>query len=289
MGILTLKLLGVNAYIPHADGRALLAVLPNGSRLGTSRATALDGTPLPRHIPFIWEKTVDLAGDFSVHKPKLFPGARLSLRLGGTPVPLDLSEVLPIAASGWLEVDPVLLNAAADDRLAGQVLITTGVVKVPPSGSCNKVWSLGSFGKSLAPVVHGLTVTITGVSSISALAISWVGVAPRMLYECSCLAANDRVELHIGNFCAEDALDWPRNSVAGRINDNDFKRIYDLSNSSELAQWIASGLPVPIVDGSEIRDNDTPSEAFKKATSGGGGGAACECNGLIDKPRTFSY
>jgi hypothetical protein len=287
MGILTLKLIGVNAYVPHTDGKALLAVLPNGSRLGTSPANALDGTPLPRHLPFLWERTVDANGNFSVITPQPFPGARLSFQLTGTPTALDMSAVTPLSAQGWMEVDANLLNAAPDDRIAGQVLIKNGLASVPPSGTCNMVWSR-SFGNSLAPVVHDLTLTIDGVDSITATATPWVGVNPEDIYDRPKLGANETVELLVGNFCAEDALDWPRNSIAGRINDNDFKWVYGLSQSADLPTWISSGLPVPIVDGSEIHDDFTPTFAFSRFW-GGGGGAGCECNGFIDKPGTFSY
>jgi hypothetical protein len=287
MGVLNLKLLGINVYVPHIDKTALLVVLPNASRLGTSPVGALDGTSMKQHLPYLWEKK-EKAGRFSVILPRVFLGARLSFELTGTPTGLDLSAVSPIATNGWLDVDPDLLKAAPDDRIAGQVLIKNGAIAVPAAGTCNKVWSLGSFKQSLDQVVHDLTVRIEGVDSIKAIATPWVGVDPKVIYENPKLAADDKVDLQVGNFCAEDVLDWPRNSVMDRTEDNDFKWIYGLSRRTTLSTWISNGLPVPIVDGSKIHHDSSTSQAFKDFW-GGGGWAGCECNGFVDKPGTFSH
>lgn len=287
MGILKLKLLGVNAYVPHTDGQALLAVLPNASSLGTSPAGALDGTSLKQHVPFLWEKT-EKSGRFSVVLPRVFLGARLSFVLGGTTTEPNFKAVSDLDSKCWLDVDPDLLKAAADDRMAGQVVITRGVATLPPANSCNKAWSLGSFTKSLEPVINELTVEIQGVDSIKAVATPWVNIDPRDLYDRQNIGANETVELRVGNFCAEDVLDWPRNSVAGRVRDRDFKWIYGLSRRATLPAWLSYGLPVPVVEGSSIHDHITTSSAFEDFW-GGGGGAGCECNGCVDKPGTFSY
>jgi hypothetical protein len=288
MGTLRLKLLGVNAYVPHTNGKALLAVLPNASRLGASPAGSLDGTPLSCHLPFIWEYTI-ASGNFSVGRPEVFPGARLSFDLTYDPDPdlLDLSAISPLATKGWLDVAPSLLKAKADDRLAGQVLIQAGTVSVIEK-DCDKAWSR-TFGGSLDTVVIGLEVLIKNVKSIRAIATKWVGTGDPEKEVFRRVNIGEReIELRIGNFCAEDALDWPQNSDAsGRVRDADFKWIYNLSKSSKLHAWINGSLPVPVVKGSQIRDNFTPSFAFEKFWDGGGG-AGCQCNGCIDKSADFS-
>ena len=288
MGTLKLRLFGANAYVPHTDGKALLVVLPNASHLGTSPTMALDGTPLPQHVPMHWNFTTDLNGNFSVTRPELFLGSRLIFQLGGTPTPLDLSAISPLVAQGWLEVDPALLNVAADDRLAGQILIQSGVVSAPMTG-CNKAWSR-TFNNSLDSVVPELQVLIQGVSSIKVTALRWVGTgSPKDVFDQPTVGAGDTVELRVGNFCAGDALGWPRNSDAsGRVHDADFKWIYALSKSASLPTWINGGLPVPVVDGSAILENDSPSFAFGRVW-GGGGGAGCQCNGCIERPANFIY
>jgi hypothetical protein len=287
MGTLRLKLFGVNAYVTRTDEKALLAVLPNASRLGASPAGALDGTPLPRHLPFIWEYTKEF-GNFSVGRPEVFPGARLSFDLTYDPGPdtFDLSAISLLATKGWLEVAPSLLEAKTDDRLAGQVLIQAGTVSVIEE-DCVKAWSR-TFDGSLDNVIIGLEVLIRNVKSIRAIATKWVGTGdPEKEVFSRPDVGNQEVELRIGNFCAEDALDWPRNSdVSGRVHDTDFKWIYGLSGSNKLPAWISGTLPVPVVKGSPIRENFSPSFAFEKFWDGGGG-AGCQCNGCIDKPANF--
>jgi hypothetical protein len=291
MGVLILNVVGVNAYVPHTDENSLLVVMPNASRLGTSPAGALDGTPLARHLPFLYEETADADGNFSVTVPKPFPGARLSFLLDGTPSPpdLNLSAITPIAQKGFLDLHANVLTATPDSRVSGQVLVTAGVVGIfnppPPPATCDPAWSRVGFPASLDTVVPGLTIRIEGVTLVQATAVTWVGAGSFEIYN-RLLDDDEEVQLYVGNLCAEDALDWPRNSVAGRIHDNDFKWIYGLSNSADLPDWINDGLPVPVVNGSPIQDHFSSSQAFNSFW-GGGGGAGCECNGCVDRPRTF--
>ncbi len=288
MGVLNLNLVGANAYVPHTDGKALLAVMPNASRLGISASGALDGTLLTRHVPFIWEETVNADGVVSVSVPQVFLGARLAFNFDVSPA-LDLSAIMPIAQAGWMDLDDAVLRASSNDRVSGQIVITSGVVgilRLPPP-SCNPAWSRANFPYSLSQVVPGLTIKIDNVTSVSATAATWVGAGEHPMYS-RLLKNGEEVQIYLGNLCAEDVLDWPRNSLANRAHDNDFKWIYGLSKHPELPEWVAGGLPVPIVRGSGIQETDVPSVAFSSFW-GGGGGAGCECNGCVDKPRTFSY
>lgn len=287
MGVLTINVVGVNVYVPHTTGGSLLIAMPNASRLGISPTEALDGTPLARHLPSIWEEAVDANGNESLLVPKIFPGARLLFQLGGTPSALDLSAIMPIAQHGWLDVAPNVLSATPDSRVSGQILVTHGTVGIfqPQGGACAPRWSHEGFSKPLEQVVPGLTIRIQGVNSVTATASTWVGAGQQQVYTRT-LGSTERVELYAGNLCAEDSLDWPRGSVANRANDNDFKWIYGLSGSADLPAWINMGLPYPVVRGSAMHHFLTPIEAFR-AFWGGGGGAGCECNGCIDRPTQF--
>lgn len=289
MGTLKLRLFGVNAYVPHTNGNALLAVLPNASCLGTSPKKALDCTPLPRHLPLIWEHKLEF-GNFSVCRPEVFPGARLSFDLTYDPSPEtpNFSAISQRATEGWLEVAPSLLEAKADDRLAGQVLIQAGTASVIEK-DCAKAWSR-AFDGSLNTVIIGLEVLVKNVKSIKVIATKWIGTGDPKKEVFSRADIGEEIELRVGNFCAEDTLDWPQNSDAasGRVHDTDFKWAYGLSKSDKLPTWISGGLPVPVVRGSQIRENFSPSFAFEKVWDGGGG-AGCQCNGCIDKLAEFQY
>jgi len=302
MAILVLNLVGVEAYVPNTDGKALLAVLPNATGLGRSPAGSHDGNRQARHLPILWEDVASTS-PASIGSPAIFPGARLSFQLQGTIPALDLTVIAQAAQQGWLTVDPALLSQTPDSRVSGQILINAGTVtqfqQMQP-GYCAMTWSSASFGQSLTPVVGGLTVTIPGVTSVNAIASRWVSTNPAVpavplsIYQrdLSGLQDTDQVQLYLGNICAEDVLDWPRNSFSvgnlARNKDSDFKWVYGLAQASDLATWTDAGLPVPVVRGGGIDEDMAPTQAFA-ATWGGGGGAGCECNGLLHQASAFAY
>ncbi len=161
-------------------------------------------------------------------------------------------------------------------------------------------WSSGSFSQSLNPVVGGLTVTVSGVTAVKANATKWVStnpasikpasVAPQVIYQrdLSGLKDTEQITIFLGNNCAEDVLNWPRNSASGRNSDSDFKWLYGLAQPSQLASWVNAGLPVPIVPGGSIDQDMDPTLAFAQPW-GGGGGVTCECNGMLHAATTFGY
>ncbi len=296
---LLLHIVGAGAFVPHLDGKALLAVLPNATGLGRSPAGAHDGSTPARHLPILWENQVDANGVTSYGTPRIFPGARLSFELKGTFPGLDLSAISPHSSQGWLAVDPAVMTAMPDARVSGQVLITAGTVTPYAQKAemdCYSEWSSASFQQSLAPVVGGLTVKAPGVTSVTARADRWVTDSPMIqpqdeepitLFQRD-LKDGDMVELFLGNCCAEDILDWPRNSVGSKSRDNDFKWVYNLTRPDDLGMWLRAGLPVPVIQGGAIDADIDPLAAFA-ACWGGGGGAGCECNGMVVQPFNFSY
>ena len=165
MAKVTLTIRGASVHVPHTDGKALLTVLPNATQLGTSPKTAIDGTPLVRHWPVLWEER-DLEVDSPkwLRFPRRFLGSRLRFTFtGGTPTFPDLSAIDALAAQSWLEIDPDVLRPQHDERVAGQILITTGTVapsriQRPDSRSpgharssrrgASTAWSAGSPWKS---------------------------------------------------------------------------------------------------------------------------------------------
>jgi hypothetical protein len=296
---LILHIVGAGAFVPHLDGKALLAVLPNATGLGRSPAGAHDGFAPARHLPVLWENQVDSNGVTSYGTPRIFPGARLSFELNGTFPGLDLAAISPHSSQGWLPVDPAVMTAMPDARVSGQVLITAGTVTPYTqiaAMTCYSDWSSGKFKQSLAPVVGGLTVKTPGVTSVTARADRWVTTSPAItpkeeepmpLFHRD-LKDGDTVELFLGNCCAEDILDWPRNSVGNKSRDSDFKWIYGLTRPDDIGMWVRAGLPVPVIQGGPIDADMDPLDAFA-ACWGGGGGAGCECNGLVTQPSSFQY
>lgn len=291
MGVLILRFRGVNAYVPSEDKSAMLVVMPNATRLGTSPSSARDSTPLPRHLPMLWNEPVSANPRvLTLTEPVAFPGARLSFTLTGSPGALDLSGISHVTSNAWLEVDPLALSTTPGDSVAGQVLITHGTVTEHVPAKCNKAWPGTSFNSlSLVPVVPGIDVRIENVDSVEVIAMKWVdGGQTTELYPHRDLEADEEVNLFIGNVCAEDVLQWPRNSDGGRVQDDDFKWIFEVAQA-QIASLPGAGspLPAPVVDGSPIHITDSPADAFLAAW-GGGGGAGCECNGCGGKPKPFT-
>jgi len=295
---LTLQFRGVNAYVPHTDLQKMLVVMPNASRLGRSPSAALDGTVLPRHLPTLFDEDLAAAKrtvGFTV--PAVFPGARLRLEFepAGDRPPLDLSDMNVHVSQAWLDVGPNLLTLPPSDRTSAQVLLTTGVVSefVPNvGGGCQKRWSEVGFTKSLVPVVAGIQVSIPNVTRVKVMAFRWVLPAESAIRD---VAIYDRtfdrdVALQIGNYCAEDIPNWPRNSNGQRSRDDDFKWIYGAAVlDAEIGERAAAGqLPVPVVRGkSGIEVTDDPFGAYAFGVYGGGGGLGCECNGCVGRPKGF--
>jgi len=277
MGTLVLQLRGVNAYVPSKDGKSLMVVMPNATRLGKSkRLNASDGTPLARHMPMLWESK---EGDTSFLNSRIFPAARLTFDLDGATTALDLASLAAIADSGWLDVDPYLLEAVPDERLGGQVLITAGVVTPLRDSKCAMKWSHDEDDRSLLPVVQGLTVTIGGVERVRATVEPWVDAGSGVVLD-RVVPYAEKLELSIGNVCAEDVLDWPRNSVDNRASDEDFRWLYLLARKRSRK---SPPLAVPNVVGSTIRHDDDVFRALDTAF-GGGGATGCQCSGCVDQP-----
>lgn len=294
MAQVSIKLRGATAYVPHSEGDALLAVLPNATHLGMSPKTALDGTPLARHWPIFWVRTFYEDGRESLTGPNHFLGSRLSFTVNeeNTPTGADLSELEEIWDAVWLEINRSSTSRQPDHRISGQVLIDTGSVSVTqPSrilGPCRKAWSRAGLTWSLDPVILGLTVEIDEVERIELRAVPFIDVRPDDPLLAQDLEGVSRVDIEVGNVCAEDYLDWTGNAFGRRTPDSDFKWLFQLSTSDYIAGLLACGdkLPVPVVSGSTIAPYALPFAAFEQIW-GGGGGVGCECEGVIDAPRAF--
>ena len=281
MGKVNLVFRGVNAYVPMGSGKELLVVMPNATKLGKSRQTALDGSSLSSHMPTFFTRKLNQFGKpvIAVGKLGYFPGARLKFSISGNPTAPDFSALDNITGNKtWLQADPQLLTPTPDKRVSGQVSLRNGVASVA-TNSCNKSWLKNSDGSSvslgLAPVILGINVAIDGVDTIELQADRWVdGTQHAKLLE-ETLGPNDELNLHVGNLCAEDILEWPTNSKAGgRIDDSDLKWIFDLMDSAN----VPAELPTLEVKGTGLNDQLSASAAMRQAW-GGGGGAGCQCNG----------
>lgn len=287
MGTLIVNFVGVNAYVPHTTDNKLLVVMPNASKLGKSPQGALDGTPLVAHLPFLWERVDASGGTGTLEKPRLFLGSRVSLSFSGSPGGLNTSAIDANANAGWLGIDTNLLRPQHDDRLAAQVLLEQGTVVeyAPSGGSCTKSWYENSSW-SIDPVLSGLRVQIDNVSGVTATAFRWLDGEHKSLYQRQ-LGETEEVVLFMGNVCAGNALEWPVNAseTDGWTRDEDFKWLYRLSADQDIQRM--SRLPVPKVEGSGLHAEVNIPTAFAE-TWGGGGGAACECNGCADEPKAFS-
>jgi hypothetical protein len=288
MGKVTLNLIGASVHVPHTDGKALLTVLPNATHLGNSPETAPDGTRLSRHWPVLWEQKA--GEDQWLTLPQPFLGARLEFVFDGSPCLLDLQGIASIATkSGGFQVDPAVLEHKHDDRVAAQILITSGRVEPLDEPEENRPVSwVPDFPQwSLNKAVAGLKVEIEGVEKVTAEANPYLEKVKRWnVYERD-VAREQEVTLYLGNVCAEDVLDWARNSRNGSIDDRDFLWVYRLCEPSAIVALMTAGrLPVPRLRGTPVDAAANPAQAFQTVLGGGGlnGG---ECRSYLHPPLQF--
>ena len=287
MSIVYVHLVGANVYVPHASGTRLLAVLPNATRLGESPECVADGTKPATHRPVLYEER-DVDGRLALMVPESFVGSRLTFEFSPSPA-LELSAIMPLAKEGWFDIDPIALSETPGDGVAGQVLITAGKVSVyrRRGRPCNATWRPPDLGKSLVPLVRGLTVEVPSAFRVRAWRTSWVTDETEEILNRK-VAFGKIVHLFAGNLCAEDILDWTKNSShkVRRNHDNDFKWLLALSKASAVSDYLRVNnvLPVPEVDGGPVEERHSVSEAFGTILSGGGG-AACQCQGCVERPR----
>lgn len=292
MGTLIVNFVGANAYVPHQDGSKLLVVMPNASKLGKSpQQVAADGTPLSAHMPCLWEEKQE-GRVWSIRGLRKFLGARLEVIPEGTPDDFDLSAVQEPFRSSWLDIDPALLKPQPDPRLGAQVVLSHGTIEryLPPDyGTCTKEWEDPTVRLSTTPILTGLKATLRGVDKVTLRAEPWIDAKPAQLYV-ETLDEDDEVTLFIGNQCAEHLLAWPRHnnrparggSRLQKTVDSDFRWLYQLAKNPEALK----PFPAPLVDGSPIEEDSEVPDAFDTAW-GGGGAAACECNGCTGGPGSF--
>lgn len=294
MRTVILKLIGPSIYVPHDKDKVMLGVLPNGTHLGSSKTDARDGAPLARHWPVVWDERFDKDGNKSLSFPEEFLGSRLVVRFKGlhvTPSDLDLTAIGTIAQKGWIDIDPMFLEAKHHDYVSAQVLLTQGKVELlkEPAGGCATAWSSGGSGWSLDTVPAGLTVTVEKVERVEIEALSYIGLSPKEVYYRDMTNDPNPLTVHLGNVCAENIAEWLHNSAGGRSNDTDFLWTYYLSKKSLADLVDANGkLRAPVVKGSPVDAADRPEDAFRSVRKAGGN-VGCECRICLDKAKDFTY
>lgn len=301
MATLKVHFVGVNAYVK--DGSAgLFVLMPNASRTGKSPAPTIPDGELTRHLPVLWER-VRQAGVQVIRSHRVFLGSTLRFEVSGDGAnqPFEIKGLEEAFDAPWLKVDQQLFEneesfKSVNDRLAALVHVRFGTVTPylhTKKADCGMKWTDPLEGRSLDPVVPGLTWTIEQVEEISVIATPWADEDPKSIYseDQEYTKRQGTVELFVGNQCAEDILQWPRQVVrvpsqggenSRRTADLDFQWLHLLAPDFKASKV---GLePILEVNGSDLTPDLSVAEIYA-ANWGGGGAAGCQCNGGCGEPR----